>query len=100
MNTLGIAIIGCGFAGNFHSNAWVKVNYIDIKLKAAVDNNLERAQALKEKWNYEYATADYDKVLADPEVDIIDIALPPFLHLPFAYNIGPICRFTGTACNV
>ena len=60
MKSLGIAIIGCGFAGNFHSNAWVKVNYIDIKLKAAVDNNLERAQALKEKWNYEYATADYD----------------------------------------
>ena len=86
MSTLGIAIIGCGFAGNFHSNAWVKVNYIDIKLKAAVDNNLERAQALKEKWNYEYATADYDQVLADPEIDIIDIALPPFLHLPFAYK--------------
>lgn len=31
MKTLGIAIIGCGFAGNFHSNAWVKVNYIDIE---------------------------------------------------------------------
>ena len=88
MSTLGIAIIGCGFAGNFHSNAWVKVNYIDIKLKAAVDNNLERAQALKEKWNYEYATADYDQVLADPEIDIIDIALPPFLHLPFALSVS------------
>ena len=49
MKTLGIAIIGCGFAGNFHSNDWVKVNYIAIKLKAAVDNNLEKAQSLKEK---------------------------------------------------
>ena len=86
MTSLGIAIIGCGFAGNFHSNAWTKVNYIDIKLKAAVDNDVARAEALKEKWGYEYATADYDKVLADPEIDIIDIALPPFLHLPFAYK--------------
>ena len=86
MTSLGFAIIGCGFAGNFHSNAWTKVNYIDIKLKAAVDNDVARAEALKEKWGYEYATADYDKVLADPEIDIIDIALPPFLHLPFAYK--------------
>ena len=65
MKSLGIAVIGCGFAGNFHSNAWVKVNYIDIKLKAAVDNNLERAQALKEKWNYEYATAAGKHVICD-----------------------------------
>lgn len=86
MAVLGVAIIGCGFAGNFHSNAWVKVNGVDIRLKAAVDNDLSRANALKEKWNYEYASADYDKVLADPEVDIIDIALPPLLHLPFAYK--------------
>ena len=86
MATLGVAIIGCGFAGNFHSNAWVKVNGVDVKLMAAVDNDLKRAEALKEKWNYAYATADYDQVLADPEVDIIDIALPPLLHLPFAYK--------------
>lgn len=55
MAVLGVAIIGCGFAGNFHSNAWVKVNGVDIRLKAAVDNDLSRANALKEKWNYEYA---------------------------------------------
>lgn len=86
MKKLGIAVIGCGFAGNFHSNAWKKVNDIQIVFKAAVDNQLDKAEALKEKWGYEYATADYDAVLADAEVDIIDITLPPFLHLPFAYK--------------
>ena len=86
MKSIGVAVIGCGFAGNFHSNAWVKVNYVDIKLIAAVDSQIEKAEALKDKWGYEYAEADYDKVLADPEIDIIDITLPPFLHLPFAYK--------------
>lgn len=86
MKSIGVAIIGCGFAGNFHSNAWVKVNYIDVKLKATVDTDLARAESLKEKWGYEYATANYDDVLADPEIDVIDITLPPFLHLPFAYK--------------
>lgn len=86
MKKLGIAIIGCGFAGNFHSNAWTKVNYIQINLRAAVDSQIEKAESIKTKWGYDYATADYDQVLADPEIDIIDIALPPFLHLPFAYK--------------
>ena len=31
MKSIGVVVIGCGFAGNFHSNAWVKVNYLDIK---------------------------------------------------------------------
>lgn len=86
MKKLGVAIIGCGFAGNFHSNAWKKVYDIEINFRVAVDSQLDRAEALKEKWGYEYATADYESVLADPEVDIIDITLPPLLHLPFAYK--------------
>lgn len=86
MDKIGVAVIGCGFAGNFHSNAWRKVNYIEVKLVAAVDNDLKKAETLKEKWGYEYAISDYEKVLADPQIDIVDIALPPFLHLPFAYK--------------
>ncbi|MCP1103541.1 putative dehydrogenase [Aequitasia blattaphilus] len=86
MKTVNVAVIGCGFAGNFHSNAWTKVNFINVNLRATVDSQLERAEALKEKWDYDYATADYEEVLKDPEVDVIDITLPPFLHLPFAYR--------------
>lgn len=86
MKTVNVAVIGCGFAGNFHSNAWTKVNFINVNLKATVDSQIERAETLKEKWGYDYATADYEDVLKDPEVDIIDITLPPFLHLPFAYR--------------
>ncbi len=83
---LGVAIIGCGFAGNFHCNAWKKVIDVDVTLVAAVDNQLDKAISLKDKWNIQYATADYDEVLADPAVDLIDITLPPFLHLPFTYK--------------
>jgi len=70
MKSVGVAIIGCGFAGNFHSNAWVKVYGVDVKLVCACDNDIKRAEALKEKWNYKYAEADFDKVLQDPEIDV------------------------------
>lgn len=84
MKTITVAIIGAGFAGNFHCNAYTKVNTVHVRLKTICDNNMERADALKEKWGFEIATPDYDSVLADPEIDLIDITLPPVLHVNFA----------------
>ena len=84
MKTITVAIIGAGFAGNFHCNAYKKVNTVNVRLKTIVDNNTERALALKEKWGFENATADYESVLADPEIDLVDITLPPVLHVDFA----------------
>ena len=62
MKSIGVAVIGCGFAGNFHSNAWVKVNYLDIKLKAAVDSQIERAESLKKE---QIALPDPEAAFAD-----------------------------------
>ena len=84
MKTVTVAVIGAGFAGNFHCNAYQKINTVQIRLKTIVDNQTERAEALKERWGFEVATSDYDSVLADPEIDLIDITLPPVLHVPFA----------------
>ena len=84
MKTLTVAVIGAGFAGNFHCNAYKKVNTVQVRLKTIVDNQPERAALLQERWGFEVVTSDYDAVLADPEIDLIDITLPPVLHIPFA----------------
>ena len=84
MKTITVAIIGAGFAGNFHCNAYKKVNTVAVRLKTVCDVNTDRAAALKEKWGFETATADYESVLADPEIDLVDITLPPVLHVDFA----------------
>lgn len=86
MKTVNVAVIGCGFAGNFHSNAWRKVKNVNVVLKAAVDNDKKRAIDLAEKWDYEKAVFDFEEVLKDDSIDVVDIALPPVLHLPFAYK--------------
>ena len=77
-------MIGAGFAGNFHCNAYTKVNTVSIRFRTVVDTNIERAENLREKWGFENATADYESVLEDPSVDLIDITLPPVLHVDFA----------------
>lgn len=84
MKSIGVAVIGAGFAGNFHCNAYKKVNTVNVIFRTVVDSNPERAEKLKEKWGFENATADYESVLRDETVDLIDITLPPVLHVDFA----------------
>lgn len=86
MKTVTIALIGGGFAANFHANAYAKVSGVQVNVKSLVDIDLEKAHALAKKWSIEVVTADYDEVLSDPEIDAVDIVLPPHLHLPFAFR--------------
>ncbi|GCF93681.1 dehydrogenase [Enterococcus florum] len=79
-----IAIIGAGFAGNFHTNSYDKVTGVDLRIKYVYDNDQERAKKLCEKWDIIEQTAQsYEEVLNDPEVDIIT---PPVTHLTLAYQ--------------
>ena len=84
MKTVHVAVIGAGFAGNFHCNAYKKVNTVTVVLKTVCDNNRERAEELKSRWGFERAVSDYEEVLNDPEIDLVDITLPPVLHVGFA----------------
>ena len=84
MKTLNVAVIGAGFAGNFHCNAYRKVNTVDIHFRTVVDSDPERAQKFKEKWGFEKACTDFAGVLADDAVDLVDITLPPVLHVDYA----------------
>jgi len=86
-----IAVVGAGFAGNFHCNAFNKVNTVGVRLKTVVDIDLARADALKDKWGFEASSADFESVLADPEIDLVDITTQPQLHAEFsirALNAG------------
>jgi hypothetical protein len=56
--TLNIGLVGCGFMGSTHSNAFAKVNQffeLDARpvLKTACARNLETAEAFARNWGYE-----------------------------------------------
>jgi predicted dehydrogenase len=86
MKKITIALIGGGFAANFHANAYSKVSGVQVRIKTLVDIDLEKANMLAAKWHIENVTDDYAAVLADSEIDAVDIVLPPHLHLPFAFR--------------
>lgn len=79
-----IGTVGAGYAAYLHGNGYEKVSGITVRLKTVCDLNLELAKKVQERFGYEQAVSDYHQMLADPEIDVIDIVLPPFLHTTVA----------------
>ncbi len=79
-----IGTVGAGYAAHLHGNGYEKVSGVPIRLKTVCDLNLTLANEVKERYGYEQAISDFDALLADPEIDVIDIVTPPFLHCNMA----------------
>src|SRR5208283_353513 len=89
MKKLNIGLIGYGFMGRAHSNAYLSVGqFFDIKyqpvLKAVAARDPEKVQKFAHKWGYESHYTDWRRLIADPEIDIIDIASPNDTHSEIA----------------
>ena len=79
-----IGTIGAGYAAHLHGNGYEKVSGVPIRLKTVCDLNLDLANQVKERYGYDQAITNFDDMLADPEIDVIDIVTPPFLHCSMA----------------
>ena len=82
---LNIGMIGYGFMGRTHSNAYAKVNhFFDLEyqpvLKAMCARNGERAQAFADQWGYESVETDWRKLIERDDIDAVDICTPNNLH--------------------
>ncbi len=86
---LRIGMVGCGFMGRTHSNAFGKVNrFFDLEyepiLTAICARNGASAQAFADNWGYSSFETDWRKLVARSDIDIIDIASPNDTHMEIA----------------
>ncbi len=86
---LNIGMIGYGFMGRAHSNAYRKVNnFFNLEyrpvLKAVCARDAEKAKAFAETWGYESVETDWKKLLARKDIDAVDICTPNNLHKEIA----------------
>jgi predicted dehydrogenase len=86
---LNIGLIGYGFMGRAHSNAYRKVNhFFDLPfrpvLKAACARNAESVKAFAATWGYESIETDWKKLLERKDIDAVDICVPNNLHREIA----------------
>lgn len=86
---LNIGIVGYGFMGRTHSNAFLQAGrYFDLPyqpvLKAACARNVDRAKAFAGNWGYESIETDWRSLVERDDIDLIDIASPNDTHAEIA----------------
>ena len=82
---LNIGIIGYGFMGRAHSNAYNKVNkFFELDyhpvMKAACARKEDKIRAFADNWGWESVETDWRKLIARDDIDAIDICAPNNLH--------------------
>ena len=105
---LRIGLIGYGFMGRTHSNAFRKVpNFFpelkyEPQLAAVCARNKERAEDFAEQWGYESVETDWKKLVARDDIDVIDIAAPNNVHheIAIAAANGVIKSFASRKSTV
>lgn len=76
MSALRVAILGAGFAGTFHAQAWAECP--GAELAAVVDAEPARVREVTERFGGEPA-GSLERALA-ADVDVVDVCLPTSLH--------------------
>lgn len=86
---LNVAMVGHAFMGRAHGNAYRQANrFFDLPMQVVpsvvVGRDQRRASAAAEKLGFASATTDFDAVLADPDIHVVDVATPNDSHFPLA----------------
>lgn len=86
---LNIGMIGYGFMGRTHSNAFSKVgNFFDLDyqpvLKAICGRDRDKTHAFAANWGYQSFETDWRSMIARGDIDLIDIASPNDTHAEIA----------------
>jgi predicted dehydrogenase len=89
MKALNIGLIGYGFMGRTHSNAFRQAPRFftlpyEPVLKAVAARNADRVKAFAENWGYESYDTDWRNLVARKDIDVIDIASPNDTHQEIA----------------
>ncbi|MGW7385763.1 Gfo/Idh/MocA family protein [Streptomyces sp. NPDC054794] len=86
VNTLGIAVVGFGWMGRVHTQAYARLPHhfpeltVRPELVAVADEVPGRAEEAVRQYGFASALRDWREVAADPRVRAVSITAPNFLH--------------------
>ncbi|MBP8535453.1 Gfo/Idh/MocA family protein [Streptomyces sp. MK37H] len=86
VSTLGVAVVGFGWMGRVHTQAYVRLPHhfpqlsVRPELVAVADEVPGRAEEATGRYGFATAARDWQEVAADPRVQAVSIAAPNFLH--------------------
>jgi len=86
---LNVAMIGSGFMGRAHSNAFLQAGrFFDtpygLRLKVVCARRRGAVEDFAANWGWEEPQTEWQSVVARKDVDIVDICAPNHMHAPIA----------------
>ncbi len=86
---LRVGMIGYGFMGRAHSNAYKRLNdFFPVEhrpvLKAVCGRNADKAAAFAANWGYERVETDWRAIVSAKDIDLVDIGTPNDTHFDIA----------------
>ena len=78
MKNIKIGIVGAKFAGGFHMDVWKTIPGAEVI--AIADLSEEARTAFQKKYDIQKAYDDGIELIKNPDIDIVDICVPNFLH--------------------
>ena len=83
---INIAVLGTGFMGRTHSYSVANLPFFyenlpfNAVLHTISSRDKNKGEAIKNEWGFLKSETDLDKILADKEIDVIDICTPNIYH--------------------
>ena len=89
MSTVNVALLGQGFMGRSHSNAWGQVaKFFKPPLRPVMHTVFgqpeENPQVFAGNWGWQNASTDWKAVVKSPEIGLVDVVTPNYMHAPVA----------------
>ena len=79
-------MVGYGFMGKMHGHAYRSLNFYydpapaNVVLAGIATSSEASWKRAMDQWGYEFGTTDFRELCDRPDIDIIDCAVPNFLH--------------------
>ena len=88
-DSLNLALIGQGFMGRTHSNAWGQVaRFFKPPLKPVMHTvfgqEAENPAVFAANWGWKNFSTDWKSLIKSPDIDLVDIVTPNYMHAPMA----------------
>jgi len=102
MKTINVAMIGQGFMGRTHSNAWGQVAKffkppLVPVMHAVFGQPEENPQAFAQNWGWKSASTNWQELVQSADVGLVDVVTPNYMHAPVA--MAAIAAGKHVACE-
>lgn len=78
--TITIGMVGAGRGTELHMAGYDRVHGVNVRYKWIFARREEQLLEAQKRYGFEKITKRYADLLEDPEVDVIDLCTPPYMH--------------------